>query len=280
MRHLIIRSATAALLLFALCACRAPADQQQSSSTSPVAPLSGRVTTPHAEPDDGTWQRPAKDFASTRFSGLTQLTAESVRGLTVKATFSTGFTRGHEAAPLVVNNTMYVVTPFPNVLYALDLTKPGLPLKWKFEPKPKSSAQGVACCDVVNRGASFANGLIVINTLDNRTVAVDAATGQAKWDTLLGDIGHGETMTMAPLIVKDKVFVGNSGGEMGVRGWLTALDLMSGRQVWRAYSTGPDTDVLIGPRFKPYYAAERGTDLGIHSWPGETWKQGGGAPWG
>ena len=106
---------------------------------------------------------------------------ESVRGLTVKATFSTGFTRGHEAAPLVVNNTMYMVTPFPNVLYALDLTKPGLPLKWKFEPKPKPSAQGVACCDVVNRGAAFANGMIVFNTLDNRTIAVDAKTGQAMW---------------------------------------------------------------------------------------------------
>jgi PQQ-dependent dehydrogenase (methanol/ethanol family) len=234
-----------------------------------------------AEVDDsGDWIRPAKDYAGTRFSGLSDITPSSVRQLGVKATFSTGFTRGHEAAPLVVNATMYVVTPFPNILYALDLTRPGLPLKWKFEPKPKSSAQGVACCDVVNRGASYADGVVVYNTLDNRTVAVDATTGEEKWETLLGDIGRGETMTMAPLVVKDKVLVGNSGGEMGVRGWLTALDIKTGRIAWRAYSTGPDKDVLIGPRFRPYYPAERGTDLGIHSWAGDGWRQGGGAVWG
>ena len=74
-------------------------------------------------------------------------------------------------------------------------------------------------------------------------------------------------MTMAPLVVKGKVLVGNSGGEFGVRGWLTALDAASGAVVWRAYSTGPDKDVLIGPNFKPFYASDRGTDLGITTWP-------------
>jgi lanthanide-dependent methanol dehydrogenase len=231
-------------------------------------------------PDDGQWVRPAKDFASTRFSSLTEITPESVRQLGVKATFSTGLVRGHEAAPLVVNNTMYIVTPFPNILYALDLAQPGAPLKWRYDPKPVSAAQGVACCDVVNRGAAYADGLVVYNTLDNRTVAVDATTGMERWVATLGEINKGETMTMAPLIVKDKVLVGNSGGELGVRGWLTALDLQTGRTVWRAYSTGPDRDVLIGPRFKPFYPSDRGTDLGIHTWPGEAWKQGGGTVWG
>ena len=223
---------------------------------------------------------PAKDYASTRYSGLTEITAESARQLSVKGTFSTGSTRGHEAAPLVVGSTMYVVTPFPNVLYALDLSQPGMPVRWKFDPKPLAAAQGVACCDVVNRGAAYADGLVVFNTLDNRTVAVDAASGTPAWVTQLGDINRGETITMAPLIVKGKVLVGNSGGELGVRGWLTALDLKTGAIVWRAYSTGPDRDVLIGSRFKPFYASDRGGDLGINTWPGEAWKQGGGAVWG
>jgi lanthanide-dependent methanol dehydrogenase len=232
-------------------------------------------------PDEsGDWVRPAKDYASTRFSSLDQITKESAKELGVRVTFSTGYTRGHEAAPLVVNNTMYVVTPFPNVLYALDLTKPGAPVKWKYEPKPIAAAQGVACCDVINRGAVYAGGTILFNTLDNRAVAVNAETGEAEWTVTLGDINKGETMTMAPLVVKDMVLVGISGGEMGVRGWLTALRLDSGEIAWRAFHTGPDREVLIGPRFQPFYDHNRGTDLGIHTWPGEAWKQGGGAAWG
>jgi lanthanide-dependent methanol dehydrogenase len=254
------------------------------STTPPQEPASARTPgTPGQNPagdESGDWTRPAKDFASTRFSSLDQITTESAARLGVKATFSTGFVRGHEAAPLVVNNTMYVVTPFPNVLYALDLSRPGLPLKWKYNPKPIGAAQGVACCDVVNRGAVYDNGTIFFNTLDNRTVALDAATGEERWVTTLGDVNKGETMTMAPLVVKGKVLVGNSGGELGVRGWLTALDAASGRIAWRAFATGPDRDVLIGPRFKPFYDKDRGQDLGIHTWPGESWKQGGAAAWG
>jgi alcohol dehydrogenase (cytochrome c) len=133
---------------------------------------------------------------------------------------------------------------------------------------------------VVNRGAAFADGKVVFNTLDNQTIAVDADTGKEVWKIKLGDINLGETMTMAPLIVKDKVLVGNSGGEMGVRGWLTALDLKTGKIVWRAYSTGPDKDVLIGMDFKPPYAADAGPDLGVTTWPADAWKTGGGTVWG
>lgn len=268
-------------------ACRS-GDTSQSSRTSSEPAVGGRhsalgsrqVGTNPAPDDAFDWTRPAKDFASTRFSGLTEITAESVKQLGVKVTFSTGVTRGHEAAPLVVNGTMYIVTPFPNYLYALDLTRPGAPLAWKYEPRPLAAAQGVACCDVVNRGAVYADGLVIFNTLDNRTVAVDAATGRERWATQLGDINKGETMTMAPLVAKGKVLVGNSGGELGVRGWLTALDLASGDIAWRAYSTGPDEDVLIGERFKPFYAQDRGADLGVSTWPGDGWKIGGGTVWG
>jgi lanthanide-dependent methanol dehydrogenase len=226
------------------------------------------------------WVRPAGDFASTRYSPLADITAASVHSLAVTATFDTGNAKGHEAAPLVVGDTMYVVTPYPNDLIALDLAQPSLPVKWKYSPAPLPASQGVACCDVVNRGAAYAAGLVVFNTLDNRTVAVDARTGKARWSTTLGDIRTGETMTMAPLIVKDKVLVGNSGGELGVRGWLTALDLTTGAIAWRAWSTGPDRDVLIGRRFAPFYPTDRGADLGVHTWPSEGWKTGGGTVWG
>jgi lanthanide-dependent methanol dehydrogenase len=237
---------------------------------------SGQIQNP---PDDGQWVMPAKNYASTRFSTLTQINASDVGSLKLAWTFSTGLVRGHEAAPLVVDNTMYIVTPWPNILYALDLTKPGSPVKWKYEPNPSSASQGVACCDVVNRGASYSNGRIFYNTLDVQTVAVDAKTGKEIWKTKLGDINLGESITMAPIVVKGKVLVGNSGGEFGVRGWLAGLDADTGKIAWRAYSTGPDKDVLIGPNFKPFYAQDRGTDLGVKSWPGEAWKIGGGAAW-
>jgi PQQ-dependent dehydrogenase (methanol/ethanol family) len=183
-------------------------------------------------------------------------------------------------APIVADNTLFLVTPYPNTLYAFDLTKPGGPPKWKYSPDPVSAAQGVACCDVVNRGCVYADGRVFFNTLDCHTIAVDAATGAEIWNVQLGDINLGETMTMAPLVVRDKVLVGNSGGELGVRGWLTALDAATGHIAWRAYSTGPDADCLIGPDFRPFYSQDRGTDLGVSSWPPEAWKIGGGTVWG
>jgi lanthanide-dependent methanol dehydrogenase len=231
------------------------------------------------QPDDGQWPMAAKNFASTRFSTLTEINTGNVKDLKLAWTFSTGLTRGHEAAPLIVNNTMYVVTPWPNLLYALDLTKPGGPVKWTYAPHPSASSQGVACCDVVNRGAAYYNGRIYYNTLDVHTVAVDANTGKEVWKVALGDINLGESITMAPLIVKGKVIVGNSGGEFGVRGWLAALDAGTGKLLWRAYATGPDGDVLIGPNFKPFYEQDRGKDLGMKTWQGEQWKIGGGSGW-
>src|SRR5947209_12087860 len=119
--------------------------------------------------DDGQWIMPAKNYASTRFSTQTQINSQNVGSLKLAWTFSTGLTRGHEAAPLVVNNTMYIVTPYPNYLYALDLTKPGAPMKWMYQPNPVASSQGVACCDVVNRGAAYWKGKTYYNTLDVQT---------------------------------------------------------------------------------------------------------------
>src|SRR5205814_2353083 len=146
------------------------------------------------------------------------------------------------AAPLVIGDTMYVVTPYPNYVYAFDLKQPNAAVvKWKFDPKPQASAQGVACCDVVNRGAAYADGRLFINTLDAHTIAIDAATGRELWRTKLGDISRRETMTMAPLAVKDKVIVGNSGGDLGVRGRLTALDAAKGPTALPASTTSTIT---------------------------------------
>ena len=223
---------------------------------------------------------PARDYASTRYASLADITPANAGSLKLAFTFSTGVLRGHEAAPIVVAGTMYIVTPYPNIVYALDLREPGAPLKWKFEPKPEAFAQGVACCDVVNRGVAYADGKLFFNTLDNQTIALDAADGKELWRYRSGDIRSGETRTMAPLIVKGRVLIGNSGGEYGVRGWLTALDAASGKELWRAYSTGPDRDVLIGAEYKPYYRKEQGVDLGVSTWPGDAWKIGGGTVWG
>ena len=228
--------------------------------------------------DETQWVMPGKNYAGTRYSSLEQITPENAKDLQVAWTFSTGRNAGHEAAPLVVNGTMYVVTPWPNYLYALDV-RDGT-LKWKYDPGTERASQGVACCDVVNRGAAYYDGKIFYNTLDVHTVAVDAETGEEIWKTKLGSINKGETITMAPLVVKGKVLVGNSGGEMGVRGWLTALDTATGEIAWRAYSTGPDRDVLIGEDFKPFYAKDQGKDLGTETWPPGHWKIGGGTVWG
>lgn len=234
-------------------------------------------------PEDGQWTMAAKDFANTRYSGLSEINTENVKTLKVAWTFSTGVDRGQEGAPLVVGDTMYYVTPFPNRLYALDLKKNGA-TKWKYEPKPELAAQGVACCDVVNRGCFYSEGRIFFATLDGHVCCVDASSGKEVWKTKVGDINKGETYTMAAMVIKGKVLVGNSGGEYGVRGRVTALNASDGKTAWEGWNSGPDSDCLIGDRFKPYYDAykvdKQGKDQGVTSWPPDHWKLGGGTVWG
>ncbi|HEX7725139.1 MAG TPA: PQQ-binding-like beta-propeller repeat protein, partial [Rhizomicrobium sp.] len=179
--------------------------------------------------DDKQWVMPAKNFASTRFSSLNQINAGNAGKLQVAWSFSVGSNHGQEAAPIVVGDTMYIVGAYPNELFALDATTGDL--KWKYSPRVDPASQGVACCDVVNRGEAYDNGKIFFNTLDDHTIAVDAKTGKEVWVAKLGEITKGQTMTMAPLVADGKVFVGNSGGEMGIRGWVTALDENTGKIV-------------------------------------------------
>jgi PQQ-dependent dehydrogenase (methanol/ethanol family) len=228
---------------------------------------------------DGEWTMPAKDYASTRFSKLAQITPANATRLRAVWTFSTGVLAGHEGQPLVVKNTMYVVTPWPNVLYAFDLGKEGYPLKWKYRPDVSPNAIGMSCCDVINRGAFYADGKIIYNLLDGHTVAVNAETGEEVWKTAIADLGEGETTPMAPFVVKDRVIVGPAGGEFGIYGFVKALDLKTGKLAWTAHNIGPDADMLVDPAtFKPFY--DKGADLGKSSWPDSAYKTGGAPVWG
>jgi PQQ-dependent dehydrogenase (methanol/ethanol family) len=225
------------------------------------------------------WTMPAKDYAATRYSVLSQITAANVKTLRAVWSFSTGVLAGHEGQPLVVNGMMYVVTPYPNVLYAFDLAQDGYPLKWKYRPYVDAAAIGIACCDVINRGAFFADGKVVYNLLDGQTVAIDAVTGREVWKTRVADVRQGESTPMAPLVVRDRVIVGTAGGEYGVRGWVKGLDLKTGRVVWTAYNAGPDSEVLADPAtFRPFY--DKGAGLAERSWPRDGWQHGGAPVWG
>lgn len=268
----------------AACGCAAAQNKNQAG-----APGNGMTTdVPGAQPGihlvspvpDGQWTMPSGDYANTRYSPLDKINSTNVQNLHVVGIVSTGIPHGHEGGPLIVGSTLYMVTPYPNKLMAIDLTQPGLPMKWVFDPHPDINAVGIACCDVVNRGPMYVNGKIIYNTLDDHTLAVDANTGKLLWKTQVGDIHRGETVTGAPLVVHNIAYVGNSGGELGVRGRLTALDVNTGKILWVAYSTGSDKDVRIGADFHPYYAKDRGKDLGLTSWTPEQWKLGGGTIWG
>jgi len=231
--------------------------------------------------DDQQWAMPAKDYAATRFSGLKQIDATNVQQLRPAWTFSTGTLRGHEGAPLVIGSTMYVHTSFPNNVYALDLNRPDVGrIKWRYLPKQDPSVQAVACCDNVNRGLSYADGKIFLSQLDGYLVALDASTGREVWKAKNADPKVGATMTGAPFVMKDKVLVGVSGGEFGVRGYVTAYDLKTGGQAWRAYSMGPDADVRIAADFNAANPQFGQKNQGVETWQGDQWKTGGGTTWG
>src|ERR1700741_5082840 len=188
------------------------------------------------------WAMPAKDYANTRYSTLKQINTGNVGKLQVAWTFSTGVLRGHEGAPLVIGDVMYVHTPFPNIVYALDLNHDGS-IVWKYESQQDPNVIPVMCCDTVNRGVAYGDGKIFLHQADTKLVALDAKTGKEVWSVADGDPTKGETGTSAPLVVKNMVLIGNSGGEFGVLGKVTAYNIADGKVVWKANSAGPDKDM-------------------------------------
>ncbi|MCB4768082.1 methanol/ethanol family PQQ-dependent dehydrogenase [Ancylobacter sp. Lp-2] len=229
--------------------------------------------------DPKQWGIQTGDYANTRYSKLDQINAGNVGKLQVAWSFSTGVLRGHEGGPLVIGDVMYVHTPFPNIVYALDLNNDGKIL-WKYEPKQDPNVIPVMCCDTVNRGLAYSDGMIYLHQADTTLVALDAKTGEKKWSVLNGDPKKGETNTATVLPVKDKVIVGISGGEFGVRCHVTAYDTKTGKQVWRGYSMGPDSDLLVDPEKTTALGKPVGKDSSLKTWEGDQWKIGGGCTWG
>src|SRR5215467_11260608 len=225
------------------------------------------------------WVMPTGNYANTRYSQLKQITAQNVGKLQVAWTFSTGVLRGHEGGPLVIGNVMYVHGPFPNPVYALDLNNDAKIL-WKYEPKQDPNVIPVMCCDTVNRGLAYADGKIFLHQADTTLVALDAKDGKVVWQAKNGDPAKGETGTSAPMVIKDKVLIGISGGEFGVDCHVTAYDLKSGRQAWRAHSQGPDDHLLVDPEKTTALGKPVGKDSSLKTWQGDQWKTGGGCTWG
>jgi alcohol dehydrogenase (cytochrome c) len=246
-----------------------------------AVPMSGALANDELlklEKDPNQWAMPTGDYANHRYSELKQITGENVKNLRPVWSFSTGVLRGHEGAPLVIGDVMYVHTPFPNNVFALDLKESGR-IIWKYEPRQDPSVIPVMCCDTVNRGLAYADGKIILDQADATVVALDAKSGKEVWKVANGDPKKGETMTSAPMIVKDKVIVGVSGGEFGVQGRVTAYNLKDGKKAWTAYSVGPDDQILFDANTtemgKPV-----GKDSSLKTWQGDQWKIGGGATWG
>lgn len=260
---------------------------RRSAWSSMIAALPLMVTAPALANDDlmkliddpNQWVIQTGDYANTRYSKLDQINKDNVKNLQVAWTFSTGVLRGHEGAPLVVGNMMYVHTPFPNIVYALDLDKEAQ-IVWKYEPKQDPDVIPVMCCDTVYRGLAYANGQLFLHQADTTVVALDAKTGKVAWSAVNGDPKKGETNTATVLPVKDKVIVGISGGEFGVRCHVTAYDQATGKQLWRAYSTGPDNELLFDPEKTTDLGRPVGADSSLKSWEGDQWQIGGGCTWG
>lgn len=229
--------------------------------------------------DPNQWAIQTGDYSNQRYSKLDQINKDNVGDLQVAWTFSTGVLRGHEGSPLVIGNVMYVHTPFPNIVYALDLANEGK-IIWKYEPKQDPDVIPVMCCDTVNRGVAYADGKIFLHQADTTLVALNAETGAVEWSVKNGDAAKGETNTATVMPVGDKLMVGISGGEFGVRGHVTAYSIADGSMAWRAYSMGPDSDILIDPEKTTHLGTPVGADSGTNTWEGDQWKIGGGTTWG
>ena len=264
-----------------------------------------------ANPDN--WAAPRGDYTNQAYSKLTQINQGNVKNLKAAWTFATGVNRGHEGSPVVVGNMMYVHTAFPNNIYALDLND-NQKIVWSYFPKQDPSVQAVLCCDNVSRGLGYGDGKIFLQQNDGTLVALDAASGKKVWDVKNADPKVGATNTNAPHVIKDKVLTGCSGAEFGVRCFIQAYNIKDGSVAWKAYSTGPDSEVLIGKDFNkdtPLYSAlsvyedvaggnkQGGSfkkidtaklkggekDLGLKTWlkpqaVKDGWQHGGGSVWG
>ena len=228
------------------------------------------------------WAAQAGNMENHRYSQLKQINKANVKNMKVAWMFSTGVLRGHEGSPLVIGDMMYLHSPFPNKVFAMDLNTQKI--VWKYEPKQDPAVIPQMCCDTVNRGLAYGDGKIVLQQADSNLVAFDAKTGKIVWSVKNGDPKLGAVNTNAPHIFKDKVITGISGGEWGVRGYISAYNLSDGKMAWRGYSVGPDAEMLIDPDKTMTWTngkmAPVGKDSSLKTWQGDQWKIGGGTTWG
>ena len=215
---------------------------------------SERITNAGAEP--GNWLTYSGNYAGHRYSPLAQIHTGNVAKLKPAWIYQVRRIDKFETTPIVVNGTMYI-TEAPSNVTALD-TATGRPI-WQFRHTYPDDLR--LCCGQVNRGVAVLGDLVYVNTVDAHLLALDAKTGQVKWDTIVADYKHGYSLTGAPLAVKDKIIVGMAGGEYGVRGFLDAYDAKTGQRAWRFHT-------VPGPGEK-----------GNKTWAGESWKTGAAATW-
>jgi PQQ-dependent dehydrogenase (methanol/ethanol family) len=247
-----------------------------SSSALADADLDARMA------DPANWASQAGDNANHRHSVLKQISTSNVGKLQVAWTMSTGVLRGHEGSPLVIGDTMYIHTPFPNNVYAVSLKDQTY--RWKYEPKQDADVVPVMCCDTVNRGLAYGDGKIFLQQADTTLVALDAKTGKVVWSVKNGNAKIGETNTNAPHVFGDKVLTGISGGEFGVRGRMQAYDIKTGKLAWKAYSEGQDAEMIMDPKKTMAWTNGKmepvGKDSSLKTWQGDQYKLGGGTTWG
>ncbi|MBM3513088.1 MAG: PQQ-dependent dehydrogenase, methanol/ethanol family [Alphaproteobacteria bacterium] len=211
------------------------------------------------------WHAHGRDAFEQRYSPLQQITASNVANLGLAWFFDLEEHDVVEATPLVVDGIMYVVGPWGDTLYALDV-KSGRKL-WTYEANVPRETLVRACCQPVNRGATSDNGTIYFGTLDGRLVAVDAKSGRERWQTLTVDPSKAYTITGAPRVINGKVIIGNGGAEYDVRGYISAYDATTGKLLWRFYTVpGNPADGFENDAM----------EMAAATWTGEWWRFGGG----
>lgn len=250
MRTLLCIVATAACMLFF------PVKMRAEAPPLPEDLAERQRAAGQAGDDGANWLLYGRNYQAWRFSPLTQITPENVDQLQIAWQLPTGLHDAFEASPIVVDGIMYFTTPW-NHVYAVDAATGKVLWHHVQELAPNIPL----CCGAVNRGAAVGKGKVVFASLDARLVALDAATGNKVWETVMADIGQGYSATIAPQVAGGKAIVGISGGDFGVRGFIDAYDLDTGRQLWR------------------FWTVPAPGEPGSETWEGDSWKTGGGPSW-
>jgi quinohemoprotein ethanol dehydrogenase len=221
-----------------------------------------------ADQEKGNWLMYGRTYDDHRFSPLSQINELTVRKLGLAWSRELDTTRGLEATPLVEDGVLYTTGAW-SVVYAMD-AKTG-EVRWSYDPRVPRERAYFVCCDAVNRGVALYRGKVYEGTLDGRLIALDEHSGAPVWSVRAVDDSQAYTITGAPRIAKGMVIIGDSGGEYGVRGFVSAFDAQTGKMAWRSYTVPGD----------PKQGFEsKAMETAARTWASGWWKTGGGgAPW-